>query len=291
MEATEPDPRWTAVLGWAAWGAVLHAEFDEAATLIELSRAAGQATGTRSPLSSQAVATYAMFRGDEASALQAAEEWVGLARAAGDEYELAEALVLLASALLLSDIERAVDTAEEATRLARDGGFRNVLSISLSTLGSLLVERDPERALVVLDEAMQVGSEIGDHSAVSNAIITRAWIAALAGDWPAALTAAREGLDRVIETGELIQQQGIRILVAIALADQGRHEPASRSQRGVARKRRTPSVGPGSLGGDGAIARRCFERDPPQGAPCARGRPRLRGATRVHGSRARQPAG
>ena len=183
-----------------------------------------------------------------------------------------------------------MDTAEEATRLARDGGFRNVLSISLSTLGSLLVERDPERALVVLDEAMQVGSEIGDHSAVSNAIITRAWIAALAGDWPAALTAAREGLDRVIETGELIQQQGIRILVAIALADRGRHEPAAVLSVAWHGRDEHPAWVQDlwvemerSLDAALSATRLAGLR--------ARGRPRLRGATRVHGSRARQPAG
>ena len=99
----EPDPRWTAVLGWAAWGAVLHAEFDEAATLIELSRAAGQATGTRSPLRPRP------WRPMPCSGVMRRPPFrrrrrVGLARAAGDEYELAEALVLLASALLLSDI-------------------------------------------------------------------------------------------------------------------------------------------------------------------------------------------
>ena len=75
----------------------------------------------------------AFYRSDFEEARRHAEEWVELARASGDPYELAHALIMLGSALQITEptLDAAIAAVDEAVRVARAAGIDAALSIGL----------------------------------------------------------------------------------------------------------------------------------------------------------------
>jgi anaphase-promoting complex subunit 5 len=157
-----------------------------------------------------------------------AEEWVDLARHTGDPYELANALILLASALMfIGDQESARRSADEALAVARRTGLRSSLAIGSSMVASMLLPDEPEQALRLLDEAVAVGTDAGDLTAVSAALSFKAWFAAYQGQSALALSLAREGSELMTQAGLVLTSGPCLLIAAVALANLGQPEPAA----------------------------------------------------------------
>ena len=105
-------PLFPVVAAWAAWGATMAGDLERAEDLVATAERAQAALGTRLPSVARAQAILAFFRGDFEEARRHAEEWVELARASGDAYELAHALLMLG--------RRAPDHRTDARRRDRD---------------------------------------------------------------------------------------------------------------------------------------------------------------------------
>ena len=123
-----------------------------------------------------------------------AQEWAELARASGDDYELALALTLLATARM-HEPEVGMAMLEESVRVARDGGILSALSISLPFLAGMLPIDESERALALLDEAIEVGRLVGDRWSVRQVTLAKASIALQRGEWRNALQLALDYID------------------------------------------------------------------------------------------------
>ena len=208
-----------AVLAWAAWGKVMHGDADRGRQLATEAQAAQLRLGTRHLWVHMASATAAFFTGDLDRARDHAEEWVRLARATGDPYELSHALLMLAGTLLPpNNVDAAVGAAEEAVEVARDGGILTALSTGLALLAGWLSADDPERATDILEEGLEVGRLAGDHQALALADFARSWLAIRRRDWHAALRAVRDSAEQKLALGDMTGIGGVFGAAAMALA-------------------------------------------------------------------------
>src|SRR5262249_56604312 len=116
------------------------------------------------PTVARAQATLALFGGCFEDARRHAAEWVELARASGDAYELAHALTMLATASQNTEptFDPAIAAADEAVRVARTAGNDKALSDALPMLAGWLPYAESQRALALLDEATEISARIGD---------------------------------------------------------------------------------------------------------------------------------
>ena len=132
--STIPDgddhPLFPVVAAWAAWGAIMSGDFERAEEFVGTAERAQAALGTRLPSVARGRATVGVLPGDVERARPLAEEWVDLARASGDAYELAHALVMLGAALQFTDtLDAAIAAVDEAVRVARAAGIDTALSM------------------------------------------------------------------------------------------------------------------------------------------------------------------
>jgi hypothetical protein len=217
------------VAAWAAWGATMAREFERAEELVTVAERAQVALGLQLPSVARARTLAAFFVNDFEEARRHAAEWVELARASGDEYDLAEALNLLGSALRFTEPTRdpAITTVNEAVSVARAAGIDTVLAIGLSTVALWLTSEEPQRARVLLDEAIEVSTRIGDRLGISNARGNIAGLAARGGDWPTALRAAVDSAEEKLELGAHLIMSGSLFWAGVALCALGSHEPAA----------------------------------------------------------------
>ena len=204
--------------------AVFRGEHDRAAELVATAQAAQTALGTTHLWVHAAAGVLAFFRGDMKRARQHAEASLGLARDHDDPFELAHALVLLATALL-DDPAQAAPVAEQAVRAARHVGAAGTLLYALLAHALALTEPDPERALKSLQEAADVAASLGDRAGAASAMTNQAAIALLRCDWPTALRAYAVGIEQHLQLGQPISTELIG--VATALAGMGCYEPAA----------------------------------------------------------------
>jgi len=209
---------------YAAMAAVFRGEFDRAAELVATAQAAQTALGTTHLWVYAAAGSLAFFRGDMESTRRHAETWAELARAHNDAYEIAHALILLATALL-GDPAEATGVAEEAVRAARQIGAASTLLYALLVQGLALTEQDPERALRTLEEATEVATSVGDRSGAASARTNQGAIAMRRCDWRTALRAYAAGIEQHLQLGQPIAIELIG--VATALAGMGCYEPAA----------------------------------------------------------------
>jgi hypothetical protein len=126
--------------------------------------------------------------GDVAGARRISEARVSSARAAGDDHQLAHALVLHAATEQMVGLPIARVHMEDAVRVARDAGALSALALALSALvGMLDLEAESDLALALAEEAIAVASDLSDHVAITVAGSTRAALLASRGDYQAAL--------------------------------------------------------------------------------------------------------
>ncbi len=217
------------VTAWAAWGATMGGNLERAADLVAAAERAQAALGTRLPSVARAQWTLWFYRKDFEEARRHAQEWVDLARASGDPCELASALIMLGSALQITEptLDAASAAVDEAVRVARAAGIDAALAIGLLLLAAWLPYEESERALGLLDEAIEIGTRIGDRSHVSNAIHYKARIAARHGDWPTALLGAVDAAEQTVERGDHGVASRSLYTAGVALCALGSCEPAA----------------------------------------------------------------
>ena len=153
-----------------------------------------------------------------------AEEWAAIARASGDDYELAMALLSLVPGWW-SEAEPAIAIAhlEESIRVARDAGVFSALSISLPFLAGSLPVEESERKLALLDEAIEVGRLVGDRLGMQQVTMAKGAIALQRGEWRIALQMARE----YVELEGAIPNAGIFAMAGFALCQLESFEAAA----------------------------------------------------------------
>ena len=217
------------VAAWAAWGATMGGDLERAADLVAAAERAQAALGIRLGSVARAQATLAFYRTDFEEARRHAEDWVDLARASGDPYELAHALIMLGGALQITEptLDAATAAVDEAVRVARAAGIDAALAIGLVLVATWLPYEESERALGLLDEAIEIGTRIGDRSGVSNATHYKARIAMRHGDWPTALQGAVDAAEQTLELGDHGVASRSLYTAGVALCALGSCEPAA----------------------------------------------------------------
>jgi predicted ATPase/class 3 adenylate cyclase len=216
-----------AVVAWAAWSKVMRGETQLGGELAAEARAAQQRLGTQHLWVHMASAVVPFFQGDLDRSREYAEEWVRQARPTRDAYELANALVMLASTLQITDRAAGLATIEEAVQMARTAGIDSALAIGLTVLAGYVSDDDPERTRVILDEALTVGHLVGDRQAVAIVPSLRSWLSIQRGEWPAALRGALDAAEQRLALGDLSTMPGTLGMASIALAHLGVLEPSA----------------------------------------------------------------
>jgi predicted ATPase/class 3 adenylate cyclase len=219
-------PLFPTVAGFAALAAAFAREFERAEALVAMADEAEALLGTSSSSLLRGRAVTAYFQGDFENAQRFGEEWVTLARASGDAFELAHALLMLAGPKLASDYDNGAATFDEALRVARAAGNTSALSIALTVVAGFRRLEDSNRAFALLDEAAELGNRVGDNLAVAEVVIMRAAIAWGRGDWSSALRAAVDGAERHFQLGHLANLSRTFFLGGTSLYQLGFPEPA-----------------------------------------------------------------
>ena len=106
-------------------------------------------------------------------------------------------------------------------RLARDASIPSTLAIAISVLATQLPLEEAPRARALYDEAIAVGTRSGDRPGVARSILLQGWLAARTGQWRAALEAAVESAERLVEVNDGTAVRGSYTLAAVSLTELG----------------------------------------------------------------------
>ena len=177
----------------------------------------------------RAQAILAFYRNDFEAARRHAEEHVELARASGDPYEIADALLTLGGALSNTEptFDAAIAALEESVRVARAAGIDTRLIFALPNLATWLPIEESERALALLDEAIEIATRIGDRLGVAYATGAKARLAARHGDWRTGLQGAVDSVEQALELGDHGVASRSLYTAGVALCALGSYEPAA----------------------------------------------------------------
>jgi tetratricopeptide (TPR) repeat protein len=223
------QPLYPVVAAWAAWGATMRHDFARAEELVAVAERAQAALGVRLWSVARAHAILATYRQDFADARRHAEEFVELARASGDPYDLADALTTLGAPLQQTEPtpDAAITTVDESVRVARAAGIDAALTAALPMLAIWLPIEESQRALALLDETIEIATRIGDRLSVANATGIKARIAARRGDWQTALRGAVDAAEQTLEHGDQGVASRTLYTAGVALCALGSYEPAA----------------------------------------------------------------
>ena len=169
----------------------------------------------------------AFYQGDLAQARQSSGEAVELARAYGEPYGIASALIMHAMPVRNAEPQMAIAILEEAVRVAREAGIPSALSMGASVLAGALQRDEPERALVYFDEAIEVGTRVGDLHSVAVATQGKGKIALRRSDWHTALRATAYAAKERLQLGEFVELYVCFDMAALALCALQDPEPAA----------------------------------------------------------------
>ena len=123
----DDHPLFPVVAAWAASDGTFSGDFERAEARIVAAERAQQALGVRLAAVANARAVLAFYRGDLEQVVPYAQEWAELARASGDDYELALALMLLASCAHARTRRRDCDARGIRARCPRRGDLLRAL--------------------------------------------------------------------------------------------------------------------------------------------------------------------
>jgi len=222
--------RFPEVAGWASWGATVAGEHERSAEWLAAADAAEAELGTHHPTVGLARACLVMLSSPEPdAAVRPTDDWVALARASGDPYELANALTLLGimRTFRLDPEGDAAAVLDEAIRVGREAGAVAALSIALATRAQGLARTDGDRAIALLDEAAEVGLANDDRLGAANALGAKTMIAARRADFPTALRTAADVAQQWLDAGNLMSMNQATWGAAVALCGLGRFEAAA----------------------------------------------------------------
>ena len=207
VAASLPDsadhPLLPAVLGSAANAAWLRG--DLAGAVERATRALNAATGPDDPhrnLALHALGNVALFEGRFDDAVAVFDEQ----RALASRHDLPGAIIdaLGATALTHTDAgrpEAAAATADEALALAGDHGVPSRLAWALYTSGRARAAADPEAAIALWDQAREVAAAVDNPLTEASALVRAVALRGRIGDTTTALTATRDALERLRNSG------------------------------------------------------------------------------------------
>jgi predicted ATPase/DNA-binding SARP family transcriptional activator len=218
-------PLFPLVLAYAGQNATLAGDFERAGPMIAQAEEAQAALGTHHVYLDVSAGTLALFRGDLGQAQYHAELSVEQARTTGDRYEIANALLLLGSALQ-NDPVRASGVAEEAVRVAREAGLVAVLPLALTTL-LMFVGDDRTRELALHQEIIDVATALDDHRLVASTVASRDETRAREGDWATALRVNVDAAEHYRDGGNIMSCLALLRSAAMALTAMEHLEPAA----------------------------------------------------------------
>jgi hypothetical protein len=218
VPGADGHPLFATVASWAVWGATARRDHDRARAILANVAAVEERRGAWGAAACRAAATLAFFTGDVDEAGRRADEWVEVARAEGNDYELSQALVMQGTTVHFTGHGNPVPIHEDAVRIAREANVLTALAMALGALAISLTggERkalDPEtarRAAAAAEEAYEVGTLIGDPTSVDIARGLRGQIAMRRAEFRAALEA-------YAESAEVIVARGGRTVVVVPL--------------------------------------------------------------------------
>jgi predicted ATPase/DNA-binding SARP family transcriptional activator len=122
----------------------------------------------------------------------------------------------------------AIATFEEAVRVARTAGIDSALANALSNLAGVLPVDESERALALLDESLAISTRLGERMLVANATGNKARLAVQRGDWRTALQASVDAAEINLELGRAHSFMSESFHWAgVALCTLGSYEPAA----------------------------------------------------------------
>jgi hypothetical protein len=156
-----------------------------------------------------------------------AQRWVRAAQAAGDDYETAIALNMLAVGQNMDGDPAAHDTAEECLRLARACGSPSAIAYCLFTTAMVDAPVDPVRALDLLDMSLRSAEAAANTFAAITAMGIRNALLFQSGQYEAAARAYLDATQRAFQYGRRDQQIPMLYMLAACLAAQGSPEPAA----------------------------------------------------------------
>lgn len=196
-------PLLPAVLGSAANAAWLRGDLPGAVE--RATRALDVATGPADPqrnLALHALGNVALFEGRFDDAVAVFDEQ----RALATRHDMPGAVIdaLGAMALTHTDAgrpEAASAAADEALALAGDHGVPSRLAWALYTSGRAHAGTDPEGAIALWDQAREVAAAVGNPLTEASALVRAVALRGRIGDTTTALTATRDALERLRNSG------------------------------------------------------------------------------------------
>ena len=229
-QEVDRHPLGPSLLAQAAWNSVMHGHMDRGREY-EARRLASQAALGIEPRAAdlQAPATLALFAGDLDTAGDRAREWIALARADDDRYELVQGLTMLPAALA-ADVPSAVAAVEEAVAEARRLGNPSSLSWALSVYTlflSFLSDAEPAAAIEVFEEAAALDRATGNQQGLASALGALAAAYVKLGDTQRGLEAHIGALQQALQVGDHFSLAGQLATHAVALSELGVYEASS----------------------------------------------------------------
>jgi predicted ATPase/class 3 adenylate cyclase len=156
-----------------------------------------------------------------------AKRWVRAAEAAGDDYETALALNMVAVSQSMAGVPAAHDTAEESLRRARACGSPSAMAYCLFTTAMVDAPVDPVRALDLLDESLRSAEAAGNTFAAITGAGIRNALLIQSGQYEAASGGYLDAARRAFQYGRHDQLISLLGMLAACFAAQGIPEPAA----------------------------------------------------------------
>jgi predicted ATPase/DNA-binding SARP family transcriptional activator/Tfp pilus assembly protein PilF len=207
VEATVPPSVRAEALAASGRLAFMHGHLESAQARVEESLALASASGNGDPsraLSLTVLAMVASARGDQAHAEELLGQSLEIARARGDWFTHALALIGRGDFLYVAgEFEPARRSLEEGLRAAREVGDLRQIGRGLTALGTVALEqREFERATQLLAEALAVQRDLGDRWGVPRALVSLGVAALGRGDDGAAERFFEQGLRLQLEVDD-----------------------------------------------------------------------------------------
>jgi predicted ATPase len=206
LEAASDDPLFPEVLAWAGWNALLTGDSEDGVRLVEDAVAAAEERAVDdaawcSVLRSAVGVLGSAFRMEDAGAL--AERWASSAKAIDDDYELAQALVMVAMPKAFGgDLASALVELDEAVEVAKHLGNPTALTYTEMSDGMIRAETELERGVELMDEALEHATEVDNQLGLGVILQNSAEAHVRLGDWEKAARLMVRGLDHFHRIGD-----------------------------------------------------------------------------------------
>jgi predicted ATPase len=199
-------PRYPEVQAWAGWAALISGESELGVRLAEeavqaINADPGAAASACCVLRCVAGVLISVGRVDESAIL--ARRWADLARSREDDFELAQALIMVGVPLAWrGNPTEALVNLDQAVAVARRLGNPTAITYATMAAGMVRVDGEPERALELLDEALDRATSVGNQLGLGQALQTSADLHLSQGDVEGAIRLVARAMEHYYEMGD-----------------------------------------------------------------------------------------